>query len=121
MGSDPVNEQRNYVTQKPSSEARLIGNAGGWQFTGKIGRCLQRTGANLRRIAERSGQMSRTAVRAKDGCLQRAPTRLLNCEMRISAIHANKKLREYPNAGLVQILDTRKMEDHLGSKFLLTI
>jgi hypothetical protein len=39
--------------------------------------------------------------------------------MRISAIHANGKFREYPNAGLVQILDARKMEDHLGSEFLL--
>jgi len=43
----------------------------------------------------------------------------LNGEERIAAIHANEELREYPNAGLVQILDTRQMKDHLGSNFLL--
>jgi hypothetical protein len=41
--------------------------------------------------------------------------------MRIAAIHANQELLEYQNAGLIQILDTRKMEDHFGSKFFLTI
>jgi hypothetical protein len=69
----------------------------------------------------RSRHMFRTTAGASERRLQRPPTRFFNGEMRIAAIHANQKVREYQNAGLVQILDTRKMEDHLGSEFLLTI
>jgi hypothetical protein len=38
-----------------------------------------------------------------------------------TAMHANKQLGRCPNAGFVQIFDAGEMDDHFGSKFLLTI
>jgi len=47
--------------------------------------------------------------------------RFLHGELRKPAIKQTKKPREDPNARLVQILEARKMNDHLSSKFHLII
>ena len=39
--------------------------------------------------------------------------------MRVAAIQADEKFREYPDAGFVQILETGEMDDNFTGEFCL--